>query len=418
MVDKGEDHSAPLDPYRVLDLADETGFICGKLLADLGADVIKVERPGGDASRRIGPFYHNIQDPEKSLHWFAYNANKRGITLDIETAAGKNIFKDLVGKADFLLETYTPGYLDSLRLGYSTLSKLNPGLIMISITPFGQTGPYKDRRGSDIVCMAEGGLMYITGDADRPPLRMGGDQSYFLAGIHATAGALIAHYYRKATGQGQHVDVSIQEAVLRFGYSILPWIAGRGISETRRGNIILRGNAYQRDVWKCKDGYVLWRFMGGIWGAQEWTALVKWIDEQGEAGILKEVDWASIDMSKISQSEVDSWNSIIQDFFNHFTKDEIQNEALKRGLRILKVYSPKDVYESSHFRSRGYWRYLEHPELDSPIPYPAFIFISNETSCAMHRRAPLIGEHNAEILGKEIGLSSQELGKLKQDCII
>ena len=407
-----------LSPYRVLDLTNETGFMCGKMLADLGADVIKVERPGGDDSRKIGPFYNNISDSQKSLYWFAYNTNKRGITLDIESLAGRNIFRTLVGKADFILETYAPGYLDKLELSYSSLKVLNPKLIMVSITPFGQTGPYKDRKGADIVHMAEGGLMYITGDPDRPPLRMGGNQSHFLAGIHAAAGALIAHYYRMLTGQGQHVDISIQEAVLRFGYSILPWIAGRGISETRRGNVVLRGNAYQRDVWSCKDGYVLWRFMGGIWGVQDWTALVKWIDEKGKAGILKEVDWATIDMSKLSQAEVDSWNNIVQDFFNDHTKDEIQNEALKRGLKILKVYSPKDVFESSHLQSRGYWTHIEHPELNRSITYPAFIFLSNETSCAVNRRAPLIGEHNDQIYKKDIGLSLLEAEKLKKDCII
>jgi len=140
-----------LSPYRVLDLTDEKGLLCGKLLGDLGADVIKVERPGGDPARNIGPFYHDETDPEKSLFWFAFNTSKRGIALDIETADGQEVFKRLVQSADSVIESFPPGYMDRLGLGYPALEKVNPGVIMVSITPFGQTGPYKDYKTCDIV---------------------------------------------------------------------------------------------------------------------------------------------------------------------------------------------------------------------------------------------------------------------------
>ena len=153
-----------LGSYRVLDLTDAKGFLCGKILADLGADVIKIEKPGGDSSRSLGPFYHEIQDPEKNLYWFAYNLNKRGITLNIESEKGRQIFIRLAQKADFIIEAFSPGYLDNLGLGYSKLSQINPRIILTSITPYGQTGPYKNYEASDIDVMAMGGLMYITGN--------------------------------------------------------------------------------------------------------------------------------------------------------------------------------------------------------------------------------------------------------------
>ncbi len=199
-----------LEPYRVLDLTGERGYLCGKLLGDLGADVIKIEKPGGDPGRNLGPFYKDIPDPEKSLYWFAFNANKRGITLNIETAQGQEIFKRLVGTADFVVESFAPGYMDSLGLGYSELSRINPRIIMTSITPFGQSGPYKDYKSSDIVDAAMGGILYPCGDPDRPPVQFAPPQSYYNAGVEAAIGTLMAHTYRQTSGQGQHVDVSIQ----------------------------------------------------------------------------------------------------------------------------------------------------------------------------------------------------------------
>jgi crotonobetainyl-CoA:carnitine CoA-transferase CaiB-like acyl-CoA transferase len=161
-----------LSGYRALDLTDEKGFLCGKVLGDLGVDVVKVERPSGDPSRSIGPFYHGKPDPNKSLNWFAFNASKRGITLNLECPEGRDIFKKLSTTADFVIESFPPGYMDALGIGYTSLSAVNSGLIMTSITPFGQTGPYKDRKASDITILAMSGLMSICGDPDRAPLRL------------------------------------------------------------------------------------------------------------------------------------------------------------------------------------------------------------------------------------------------------
>ena len=161
-----------LSPYRVLDLTDERGLLCGKMLADLGADVIQVEPLGGNPARRLGPFFEDDVRPEKSLFWWAYSANKRSITLDIETVDGGNLLLKLAAEADFLIESFSPGYLARLGFGYPDLQALNPGLVMVSITPFGQDGPYADYLATDIVGMALGGFMSLTGDSDRAPLRL------------------------------------------------------------------------------------------------------------------------------------------------------------------------------------------------------------------------------------------------------
>jgi crotonobetainyl-CoA:carnitine CoA-transferase CaiB-like acyl-CoA transferase len=166
------------------------GLYCTKQLADLGADVIKVEPPGGDPVRSIGPYYHDEADPNKSLYWFHFNTSKKSITLDIESSDGMKIIKRLVKTSDVLVETFQPGYLDRIGLGYSALKEINPGLIMTSITPFGQTGPYKDFKASDLIGLAMGGFLFICGWEDEPPTRVGGSQAYNMASINACSNAL------------------------------------------------------------------------------------------------------------------------------------------------------------------------------------------------------------------------------------
>ena len=199
-----------LSSYRILDLADEQGSFCGRMLADCGADVIKVEPPKGDPSRNLGPFYHNIPDTEKSLHWFFLNANKRGITLNIETAAGREVFLELVKTADVVIESFPVGYLNKLELDYAALAKVKPDLILTSVSPFGQEGPYSHFKGSDLVCLGMSGMQYMCGEPDRAPVYVSFPQAYLNAGAQAVTGTLLALFYRERSGEGQHVDISVQ----------------------------------------------------------------------------------------------------------------------------------------------------------------------------------------------------------------
>ena len=410
-----------LESCRVLDLTDEKGFLCGKILADLGADVIKIEKPGGDRARQLGPFYQNEPHPEKSLLGFAYNLGKKGITLDIETRDGQQIFRRLVKTADFVIESFSPGYMDQLGLGYSTLREINPRVVMTSITAFGQTGPYKDYKASDIVIMAMGGLMYITGKPDEPPLRISFPQVFLLASAHAAAATMVAHYYRESTGEGQHVDVSAQQCVLwEIANAISLWELNQLI--LRRAGSYLSGRwtgTKQRLLWQCEDGYVIFFVLGGAFGAKTNRGIVKWMEEKGMApDHLREFDWTIFDMAKQTQEIQDQIEEPIARFFKGYTKADLYEGALKRGIMLCPVSTAKDIIENVQLQARNFWINIDHPELKASIPYPGAFIKMSETPCTVKGRAPHVGEHNLDIYEGELGLSRDEIMILKQAGVI
>jgi crotonobetainyl-CoA:carnitine CoA-transferase CaiB-like acyl-CoA transferase len=419
MVDKGT--KAIFAGYRALDLTDEKGSLCGKLLADLGADVIKVETPGGDPSRKIGPFWHDMPHLEKSLNWFAFNANKRGITLDIETSDGKEIFRKLVKTANFVIESFSPGYMDELGLGYAELNRINPKIIMTSISPFGQKGPYAHFKSSDLVCMAMGGLMYITGEPDRPPVRVSVPQAYLHASVEAASGTVMAQYYCQRTGRGQHVDVSIQESVVHcLANARTFWVLNRRIVE--RGGIYIRWQsaigAGQRIIYECQDGYITFVVYGGTVGEKSNQALIEWMKAENAAPqFLLEENWAALDMPKVTQEKFDQFADAFGNFFRRFTKAEILSEFYRRGIMGYPVSTAKDVLNSSQLEAREFWANIEHPELGTTMDYPGAFVKMSETPLCVSRRAPLIGEHNEEIY-QEFGYSKEDLGILKQASVI
>ncbi len=404
-----------LAPYRVLDLTDEKGFLCGKILSDLGADVIKIEPPRGDRARNLGPFYHDVAEPEKSLCWFAYNMGKRGITLNIETDDGREIFSNLVKKSVFVIESFAPGYLESLGLGYDDLSRINPRVIMVSITPFGQTGPRRDFKSSDIVCMALGGPMYVCGDTDRAPVRMSIDQSWLHASSQAAVGALIAHFSAKVSGRGQQVDVSIQDSLVWIPlYAQQAWytnkfIVGRaGVSRQRHDGMT------KRYIWSCKNGWVCWWLTGGTLGHQT-RVLVEWMQEEGMASaFLMEMDWSLFDIDKQEQATVDRILDEFCLFFMQHTKEELYQEGLRRRALIYPVCSTGDLLEDSQLKARRSWIQVEHPELGKEITYPGPFLKSSQSQVGSNRRAPLIGEHNHEVYNGELGLSISDIAALKE----
>lgn len=405
-----------LSPYRALDLTDEKGLLCGRILGDLGADVIKVERPGGDSARNIGPFYQDIPDPEKSLSWFASNTNKRGITLNIESADGKNIFKKLVKTADFVIESFDPGYMDSLGLGYSALSEINPRLIMASITPYGQTGPYRNYKACDLTLQASGGLMYVSGDPDRPPVRISFPQAYYHASVHAASGALIAHYLRETTGEGQHVDVSAHESVWICCMVESYYWPTLGFTQKRMGPSIRRGPNLMRDAWVCKDGQINFRIMTGIYGRSA-INLIKWMEEEGMAGDLAGLrDLDKIDIYKITQKEIDHIENVIGAFFTQKTRAELQKGAIQRRIYLQASHTPEDIAKDEQLASRDFWKSVEHPELGASLTYLGLPFLLSEEHPI--KRPPLIGEHNIEVYKGELGLSGEQICALKQANII
>jgi len=410
-----------LRSLRVLDLSDEKGYLCGKVLGDLGADVIKIETPGGDPGRRIGPFYHDIVDPENSLYWFAYNANKRSITLNIEASDGQEIFKAMVKKADFLIESFYPGYLASLGLAYEDLVKIKRDLIMVSITPFGQTGPYKDYKGSDLVCAAMSGFMSSCGDPDRAPLRIGFPQAYLHAGAEAAAGAMIAYYYRETTGEGQHVDISAQQAIFwALGHILAFWdlhkeVMGR-VGQFRIG---LSADAKQRQLWRCKDGYVSFQIYGGRFGAKSNRAIVDWMKTEGMADeFLLGINWEEFDMARVDQALMDRIEEPIGKFLLTKTMAEFEEAAIERDIVIFAVNTFEKIVNHPQLRARNFWVDVMHPELKTTITYPVAFIKLSEIPLQMYRCAPLIGEHNEQIYLKELKFSRAKLVQLKQARII
>lgn len=417
---------ALLGAYRVLDLTDEKGYLCGKILGDLGSDVVKLEKPGGDPGRNRGPFYKDMVHPEKSLFWMFGNTSKRGITLDIETADGKEIFKSLVKTADFLVESFCPGYMDNLGLGYSALSKINPRLIMTSVTPFGPIGPHSDFQVTDMVVWAMGGLMYLTGDADRAPVRIGTPQAYFFGGLHAALGTLVAHYYRETTGDGQYVDVSAQEGcMLTLANATEVWYLLQ-MNMARAGGYQIYGRPEPhgpmklRMIWPCKDGFVCLFLMGGAHGGvtKSSVKLTEWALNEGMAQELKSFDWSNLDASTVSQEEVDFYSDAIGRFLLTKTKKELHEGAVARGIILVPVNDTRDLLESPQLAARDFWEKVEHPELKDTLIYPGAPGKLDDAPWRIWRRAPLIGEHNEEIYGGELGISKEKLAMLKHARVI
>ncbi|MFC1820899.1 CaiB/BaiF CoA transferase family protein [Thermodesulfobacteriota bacterium] len=402
-----------LNGYRGLDLTDAKGLFCGKILATIGVETIKIEKPEGDPARE------DISSPRKSLYWETYNTNKRSITLNLENSRGQDLFKELIKTADFLLESFPPGYLDRIGLGYDDLCQINPGVVMTSITPFGQKGPYSHYKGCDLVISAMSGVMENTGYPDRPPLKESLEACYYIGNAAAAFGTILAHHYRQITGQGQQVDVSLQEvAVCRNSINLMLWeFEKRLIDRIGVGNRY--GSVLVTSVWPCKDGHISWALFGGTLGADSNRALSQWIDDDGEDNPFREVtNWDELNLAEIGQEKVDDFEVAIGDFFMRHTKQEIAEEGLRRGINAAVINNPADILENIQLNSRDFWEEMQHPELGIALPYPKYFFLSNLTENFVKNRAPLIGEDNQAIYVNELGLSGTEIKSLKETGVI
>jgi crotonobetainyl-CoA:carnitine CoA-transferase CaiB-like acyl-CoA transferase len=424
-----------LSGVRVLDLAGPSGQYCTKLLADLGADVIKVEPPGGDPTRCHGPFYHDEPHCEKSVYFFHFNTSKRSISLDIENPDGREILKRLVEKSDILVETFAPGYLAEMGLGYEDLKKINPRLIQVSITGFGQTGPYKDYESSDLVGMATCGLLYTVGFPEDPPTTLGAQQAYHMASTNAAIGALMALYNRDVTDLGQWVDIAVQGTALRLS-EMAPytyWLVGS--YRKRSGLEYYRG---LRDIFSCKDGRVVCSALGGS-GAEK---MLEWMESEGMAADLRDEKYSMVMAvmtggsfyGKGSQDKVrlDVASAKLQDFpeeVRHIeetweaflmthTREEMFVGAQERGVRLMPVNDVASLVEDVGLKAREFFVDVEHPELKDTLKYPGPPYRLTETPWRISKRAPLIGENNQEIYEGELGFSKEKLSLLKSAKVI
>jgi len=400
-----EDISQPLTGIRVLDLSGDMGVYCGKLLADVGADVIKVEPPGGDAMRRTGPFVAGADAPENSLNWRHYNTNKRSITLDLGSDAGRQLLQRLAGNADVLLESFQPGYLDSQGLGYEGLSDGNPGLVYASLTPFGKTGPYRDWKASELNLYAIGGLMNITGEPEQEPLREGMPLAQLGAGQNAFAATMAALMYAEETGEGQQIDVSIAEYATNILENALMQFSYSGQEYSRVGN---RG--YGRAAWgiyPCQNGHV-----GIIAGPdQRWPEVARIMKREelsdprftSRAGRLEHAD------------EVDAY---MLPFLIDNDKIDIFKAGQESGLGFSFVATMEDILQMEQLLDRDYFVELEHP-VAGKLTYPgAPIMPEDSVDAWVFKRAPLLGEHTAEALTSWLGYSGAQVSELVDQGVL
>src|SRR5207302_2467819 len=406
-----------LQPYRILDLTGPLGFSCGKILADLGADVIKIEPPGGDPARRLPPLLGGGCEPPLSLCWLAFNANKRGITLNLFSRHGRDAFLRLEEKADFVIESFSPGTIGDLQLSYDRLRGRNPGLILVSITPFGQHGPYRSFKSSDLEIMALGGAMSLAGEADSEPMRVTEPQAPMWVGAEAAMGALTALVYRSASGRGQHVDVSAQVAVMAaLAHAPTFWDL-HGINPERAGVYVtgrsLTGSR-MRVFWRCRDGWINFILYGGAAGRHSNEQLVAWMTEHGAAPVgLQRIDWGTFDITNATQQEVDAIETPIGQFFATLTKQRFFGGVVQREILGYPVFTPQEISADPHLQARGFWQDVADPSSVNSLRYPGAVPLINGARPPVRRPAPLIGQHNREILVDELGLSMSELSQFQ-----
>jgi benzylsuccinate CoA-transferase BbsE subunit len=409
-----------LSGYQALDLTDEKGFVCGKILASAGVDVIKVERPGGDPARSLPPFFRDVQDPERSLYWSAHNTGKRSITLDIEHSRGQELFRKLVAKSDFVLESFNPDYMDDMGLGYQQLRQVNPRIVMTSITPFGQEGPYSRYKSCNLVACAMSGVLGLNGDPDRPPVREALDSVYYEAGAAAALGSAMAHYHRETTGEGQQVDVSLQECgASRTTTSLVVWQFDKRLLKRTGDKSLVGGRRPSRWLWPCKDGYLFWTLRGGSMGARINLVMSQWFDEMGMDNPYRLVENpAQLDMAGLSEEILDAFDAKIGALFLKHTKNEIMEKATNNDIQAWILSTPADVCENQSLEERGFWTDLRQDRHGASLSYPGHFFLSNRTDNTFKCPAPFIGEHNQAVYSELLGLSSEEIAELRESHVV
>ncbi len=411
----------PLHGLRVLELADEKGQFCGKLMADLGADVLKIEPPGGQPTRTVGPFLHDVPHRERSLAFWHYNTSKRGITLNLESREGQKLLKRLAPSADILLESYAPGYLPGLGLGYEALSALHPGLIMCSLTPFGQTGPWRTYRSSDLLHLAAGGQMagcgYDPEDIpDAPPIAPGGGNAWHMGGHYAYMAILAALYYRDVSGKGQYIDASIHEACALTTESHVTTYAYSGQVVQRHTGRAASPDASDKAQMATRDGRWITIIRPGFQlNPTRLKRMAETLDAYGMAGDLLDEKYQSME---VIQSHLPHIGDILEKFVATLPQDEAWQVGQKLGLPWGAVRSMEEIVGDAHLQERGFFTEVDHPELDRTFTYPGPAAIFNGSPWRIARRAPLIGEHNEDILCGELGLSKSELVVLAESGVI
>jgi len=406
-----------LGPYRVLDLTNELGVFGARMLSCLGADVIKIEPPGGDPMRRRGPFFHDSPDPERSLFWLLYNVNKRSVTLDLESVPGQQLFRRLLKTAHFVLECFPPGYLDSLGIGYENLKEENPSLVWTAIGPFGSQGPRAGWKGGHLVASAMSGFLQSTGSPDLPPVQVSLPVTELMTGSYACVGTMMAHFHRQRTGEGQYVDVSAQESMMAATQTTSVVYKSHGVVGKRDpSGPYLPGIRYERRLFACQDGYITCYVT--YWPDRRQVR--EWLSGEGMGQELYGEEWHEVfeEGGEFSDSQRTRIYELFEAFALGHQRDHLVEVGQGRGIQVCAVKGPDQVFQDQHLREREYFVNLEHPELGAELPSQGAPFRMGESPWRILRKAPRIGEHNEEIFLGELDLSPAELTDLRQQGVV
>lgn len=387
-----------LSDLRVVDLSNGiAGAFCSKLFADFGADVIKVEPPSGDPTRSLGPFPSGNSDPEASGMFIYLNANKRDATLNLESERGRSLAADLMAKADIVVESFAPGEIESIGLGYDAIQKTNPTAIMVSITPFGQTGPWRDWQATELVNYAASGLSYVNGSPDREPLKEPGFESSYQAGACGFLGAMTALAHRDFTGRGQQVEISIQEAATA---TFAPQFLGAMHSGESPG----RGST---PLLPCKDGYVslnvrhdaTWEYLWLFFDAPE---------------IAQDTRFATAAERRRLADELEE---LLLPYLAKYAMEDLFHGLAPLRLLIGMTSTVERLVDDPHLRERGFFASSPHPT-SGEVVMPGAPFRMSETPWRLDSPAPTIGQHNQDVFMSELGLDPEELAQLRKEGVI
>jgi len=409
-----------LKGFRLLDLSDEKGALCGKMFADLGAEVIKVEPRDGCSTRRIPPYLEDIADPDHCLYSIAYHAGKKSVTANLATGDGRALVAQLAAQSDFLVESHPLGYLDSIGLGYDALARLNPRLIYASITPFGDTGPGKDYAWADIISWAAGGQMYLMGEEGKPPLQMTLPQAGLHAGAEAAVAMMLAHYPRQIDGLGQRIVVNMQACIVwtLMNEQAMPFLHGSYLSRT--GGFVGSADARRKMVYQCKDGDISILIAGGTTFGNSTKALIEWMGENGlGSDWMRTKDWVSwvpglfMTMTEEDRKQVQELEAAIQRFLLTMTKQEIYAQGLKRRIFLAPVATTVDIAADAQLKAREFWTGVPHDTLGRTLTFPGPFAKLTATPIGATTRAPRIGEHSDEIYRRLLGLTPERLTRLR-----
>ncbi len=399
---------AALEGLRVLDLSGPMGNYAGKLFADMGADVILVEPPGGTALRREPPFIEDVAGTERSLNFAYQNTSKRGICLDLETASGQRLLRELAATADLVIETAPPGWMAARGIGYEELARARPQLVVASITPFGQTGPYAQMVATDLVGLAMGGLLWMGGYQGVAPTQAHGDQAFKCAAMYGAVAALLAVTEAELTGQGQHVDISMQESVTLALENAAQTYDLEGVVRKRPlGDQRFAGYG----LFPCQDGYI---YLGsrGIGNSPAWSRSLQWFKDQGMEGVerLFGPEWSDLAYLKSDEAR-EVFGEIFMRWSRRHPKAWLYSEGQKRLIPLAPVSTPADLLENPQLNARGHFVEFTHPLLKQAARMPGAPYVLSATPWHIRRPAPALGEHTAQVLG-EIGIALQEVAQL------